>query len=101
MLDLALVRSDPDRVRRSARRRGQTETFVDRVLELDASRRKTLTSVEMLKAEKNELSAAIAKAADRAAEAARLRPQIAELDRHIVAAGSELPAYDEEIAALL
>jgi seryl-tRNA synthetase len=101
MLDLALVRTDPDRVRISARRRGQSDAFVDRVLELDVERRKTIALVESLKAEKNAVTAAIGKAADRAAEAASRKPQIAELDAKIVAAGEHLPGFDEQIDALL
>jgi seryl-tRNA synthetase len=101
MLDLALLRTDPERVRVSARRRGQSDAFVDRVLELDVERRKAIASVESLKAEKNAVTAAIAKAADRPAEAARRRPEIAALDERIAAAGDGLPSYDERIDALL
>lgn len=88
-------------MRISARRRGQSDAFVDRALELDGQRRRALTNVESLKAEKNGLTAAIAKAADRAAEAKRIKPQIAELDERIAAAGEKLPRYDEQMDALL
>jgi seryl-tRNA synthetase len=101
MLDLNLVRNDPERVRISARRRGQSDTFVDRILELDGQRRAALTSAETLKAEKNALTASISKAADRGAEAARLKPEIAALDARIVAARETLPALDEQMNALL
>jgi seryl-tRNA synthetase len=101
MLDLNLLRSDPERVRISARRRGQSTVFVDRVLELDAERRAALTSAEGLKAEKNALTGSISKAADRAAEAARLKPEIAALDARILAAGEKLPELDEQMNALL
>jgi seryl-tRNA synthetase len=101
MLELALLRTDPERVRSSARRRGQSDAFVDRVLELDVQRRAAIAAVEALKAEKNGISSAIGKAADRAAEAALRKPQLAELDARIVAASADLPAYDEQIDALL
>jgi seryl-tRNA synthetase len=101
MLDLNLLRSDPERVRISARRRGQSDAFVDRVLHLDGERRAALTSAETLKAEKNALTASISKAADRGAEAARLKPEIAALDARIAAAGEQLPAFDEQMNALL
>jgi seryl-tRNA synthetase len=101
MLDLNLVRSDPDRVRIAVRRRGQSETFVDDVLALDAERRTALTAAESLKAEKNGLTAQISKASDRAAEAARLKPEIAALDARIVAASESLPAFDEKMTQLL
>jgi seryl-tRNA synthetase len=101
MLDLNLLRSDPERVRISAQRRGQSAAFVDTVLALDTQRRAALTTAEGLKAEKNGLTESISKAADRGAEAARLRPEIAALDTRIAAAGAELPALDEQINALL
>jgi seryl-tRNA synthetase len=101
MLDLTLLRGDPERVRISARRRGQSDAFVDRVLELDGERRKALTTAEALKAEKNALTASIARAPDRAAAAARLKGEIAALDARIAAASERLPALDEQINAEL
>jgi seryl-tRNA synthetase len=101
MLDLNLLRSDPERVRISARRRGQSDAFVDRILELDAERRAALTNAESLKAEKNALTASISKAADRGAEAARLKPDIAALDARIAAAAEKLPEFDERMNGLL
>src|SRR5450631_3877799 len=59
MLDIALIRRDPERVRDSVRRRGQDPAFIDRVTDLDAAWRRALGAVEALKAEKNALTAAI------------------------------------------
>jgi seryl-tRNA synthetase len=101
VLNLELLRRDPDRVRISARRRGNSAEFVDRILRLDAQRRAAITTAETLKAEKNALSAQIASAADKKAAAAELRPRIAELDARIRTAGDGLPAYDREIEAEL
>ena len=101
MLDLTLVRTDPERVRISARRRGQSAAFVDTILALDEERRAALTLAESLKAAKNALTASISKAADRGAEAARLKPEIAALDARIADAGAQLPGFDEQMNALL
>ena len=90
MLDIALIRRDPDRVRRSANRRGNDPSFVDEVLLLDAQYRRALTDVETLKAQKNAFSAQIAHAADKAATAKALRPQIDDLSKRIEAAQSEV-----------
>jgi seryl-tRNA synthetase len=79
MLDIALVRRDPDVVRASAQRRGIDTSFVDDVLRLDAEYRSALAETERLKAEKNRLSAQIGKAADKAAAARELRPQLDEI----------------------
>jgi seryl-tRNA synthetase len=101
MIDLLLLRRDPDLVRRSAVRRRTDPSFVDRVLELDEHLRAAQTSVESLKAEKNALTSSIGKATDRAAEAARLRPQIAALDERIAQAGTLLPELESQRDAIL
>jgi len=85
MLDIVVVRRDPDRVRRSARRRGQDPSFVDEVLRLDTEYRSALTAVEATKAEKNRLSAEIGKAADKAAAARDLRPKLDEIATAVAA----------------
>ena len=82
-------------------RRGIATEFVDRVLALDLERRRALTTVEQLKAAKNDLSAQIAKAGDKKAAAAEFRPRIAELDASIAGAGSEIPRLEGEISAAL
>src|SRR5204863_7788866 len=90
-----------ERIRTIASRRTGEARFVDEALALDAQRRAALTAVEQHKAEKNALSASVAKAADRAAEAQRLRPQIAELDARVTQAGATIPELEQRIEALL
>jgi len=85
MLDIVVVRRDPDRVRRSARRRGQDPSFVDEILRLDTEYRSALTAVEAAKAEKNRLSAEIGKAADKAAAARDLRPKLEGIAKAVAA----------------
>jgi seryl-tRNA synthetase len=85
VLDIVVVRRDPDRVRRSARRRGLDPSFVDDLLRYDAEHRWALTAVERAKAEKNQLSAEIGKAPDKAGAARELRPRIDALSRDIAA----------------
>ena len=97
MLNLDLLRREPDHVRAASRRRGIGSEFVDRIVELDRERRAAITSAESLKAEKNALTARIAKAADKKAAAAELRPRIAELDQGIAEAGKGIPVLDERI----
>ncbi|HTV93091.1 MAG TPA: serine--tRNA ligase [Verrucomicrobiae bacterium] len=92
MLDIALVRRDPDRVRQSAQRRGIDVSFVDEILRLDAQYRSTLAEAERLRAEKNRLSAQIGKAADKAAAAQELRPQLDAIAASIAVADEESKA---------
>jgi seryl-tRNA synthetase len=101
MLDLMLIRKDPERVRRAAARRPGGGAFVDEVLDLDGKLRAAITSAEQLKAEKNALTSQISKATDRAAEAQRLKPKIAELDPRIAAAGEQIPELEHQIERIL
>jgi seryl-tRNA synthetase len=101
VLDLNLLRREPDHVRIAARRRGHSGEFVDRVLALDAERRKTIASVEALKAEKNSLTAQIAKSPDKKAAAAELRATLVALDARIKSDGERLPWFEEQIGTVL
>jgi seryl-tRNA synthetase len=101
MLDLTVLRRDPERVRRAAGRRGQAATFVDEVLDIDRELRAALTSVETLKAQKNALTDSISKASDRKSEAERLRPEIAALDAQIAAEAERAPELQTKIDARL
>lgn len=76
MLDIVVVRRDPDRVRRSVRRRGLDPSFVDEILRLDAEYRSALADLERLKAAKNSLSGQIARSQDKAAATRELRPEL-------------------------
>ena len=59
MLDLKLVREDPEAVRAALARRGAADA-VDQLLELDARRRELLPQVEGQRAEQNRAGQAIA-----------------------------------------
>jgi seryl-tRNA synthetase len=83
MLDIALIRRDPDRIRRALRRRGLDGSVLDELLRYDEEYRSALTVVERTKAEKNRFSSAISEATDRAAAARELRPAIAQLSKTI------------------
>jgi seryl-tRNA synthetase len=85
MLDIALVRRDPDRVRRSLSRRGADPSIVDEFLRCDEEYRSALTAAERAKAEKNRLSATIGLANDKAAAARDVRPQLDALSAEIAA----------------
>lgn len=98
MLDIVLVRRDPERVRRSAERRGLDASFVDRVLQLDAEYRSALADAERAKAEKNVLSAEIGKAADKAAAARALRAPLDALAERIAAGEARAKSLSPDAA---
>ncbi len=72
MLDINLIREQPDLVRKALSDRQMDPAAVDRILELDARRRVLLTEVEALKAERNAGSMLISRMKD----AARRQVQI-------------------------
>lgn len=61
MLDLALFRTDPDRIRADLKKRNMDAGKVESVTELDASNRELLKKVEAARAEKNAANEKIAK----------------------------------------
>jgi len=89
MLDVRYIREHPDDVARALETRGGAE-FVQRLLALDAERRRRVTAVEALKAERNKVTGQIAQAKRRGEspteEMARMRKlgdEIKELDAAI------------------
>ena len=89
MLDVRYIREHPDDVARALETRGGAES-VQRLLALDAERRRRVTAVEALKAERNKVTAEIAQAKRRGEspteEMARMRKlgdEIKELDAAI------------------
>jgi seryl-tRNA synthetase len=62
VIDLNLLRENPDAVKASQRARGRDEKIVDQAVELDAMRRKALADFESLRAEQNAHSKLVATA---------------------------------------
>ena len=100
MLDLRLIRTDPERVREAVRRRG-ADVPLERLIEADKAWRAKLSEVEKLKAERNEASAAIGalkRAGQDASEAIARMKSVAERIKQLDA---EVAALEEEIQGLL
>ena len=62
MLDIKLLRDDPDRVRASQRARGEDEGVVDAILAADERRRSSLTEFERVRAEQKSMGKQVAQA---------------------------------------
>jgi seryl-tRNA synthetase len=62
VIDLNLLRENPEAIKASQRARGRDEKIVDQVVELDAKRRKALADFESLRAEQNAHSKLVATA---------------------------------------
>jgi len=89
MIDLNLIRSNPDFVREALRRRAMNSSVVDDVLTLDVKRRTIITEVEGLKAERNRVSKEIGKQKDQEARQLKItamreaRNKISHLDEEL------------------
>ena len=72
MLDINLIRENPDLVRKSIEDRQMESGLVDVVLDLDIRRRELLSEVEVLKAERNSVSKEIGQMKDAASREAKI-----------------------------
>ena len=112
MLDLKLIREDPEGVKAALARRRVPAEAVDEVLELDRRRRELLPEREALQAEQNRANEAIAEAkrgggdASGAIEEMRgvaarvkeIQAQVAEVEKRLEAARASLPNPPAESA---
>ncbi len=62
MIDLKLLRDNPDAVRESQRKRGEDPTLVDRLLSADTARRTAIARADSLRADQKIVSKAVGKA---------------------------------------
>lgn len=99
MLDLNLIRENPDLIRTALRNRQMDASPVDDILQLDEKRRALLTEVEKLKAERNAVSKEIGKMKD-AAEREKKISEMREVGDKISALDKEVAAVEAELTAL-
>ncbi|MBU3866817.1 serine--tRNA ligase [Streptomyces sp. 4503] len=99
MIDLRLLREDPDRVRASQRARGEDVGIVDALLTADERRRSSSVRFDELRAEQKALGKLIPKAAGD--EKAELLKKAGELSAAVKAADAEQDAAAEETQQLL
>ena len=104
MLDINIIREQPDVVRKALADRQDNPEPVDQILELDRQRRQTIQEAESLKAERNAVSKEIGKAKDPAERQAKIEAmrsvgeRISQLDetlRQIEAAECHSRRYPE------
>ena len=99
MLDMNLIREQPDLVRVSLQNRQIDPAPVDTILQLDERRRTILTEVEAFKAERNNVSKEIGRMADPAARQAKIEAMRAVGDK-ISALDKELSEVEEELRSI-
>ena len=96
MLDMTLIREQPELVRKALRDRQMDASPVDAILALDERRRGMLTEVEALKAERNTVSREIGQMKDAASRQSKIEAmrlvgdKIAALDKQVAEVEQEL-----------
>jgi seryl-tRNA synthetase len=90
MLDINLIREQPDLVRKSLRDRQMDESPVESILKLDERRRAILSDVEALKAERNTVSKEIGGIKDKESRTPKIEAM------RVV--GEKINAFDSELA---
>jgi seryl-tRNA synthetase len=99
MLDLKLIRSDPERVKTALARRGAAEQ-VDELLALDARRRELLPEIEGAQAERRTLSKRIGEAKQRGENAEHEMRAVQELKEKIESGKAELEQVEADLDRL-
>jgi seryl-tRNA synthetase len=100
VLDLKLIREQPEAVARALADKGGAE-LIDEILRLDVERRRLLKEAEELKALRNRASEAIGQAKRRGEDASAEQARMREVGDRIKALDVELKAVDETIESLL
>ena len=96
MLDLKLIRSEPERVKAALARRGAAER-VDELLALDARRRELLPEIENAQAERKSLSKQIGEAKQRGEDAEGPMAEVQRLKERIESGKAELERVESEL----
>lgn len=99
MIDPALLRDDPDRVRRSQIARGEPADTVDAALAADRDRRAAISAFEQLRAEQNQLSKTVAQAPK--ADKPGLLAAAKNLSDRVKAAQQAVAAAEQDAAAAM
>ena len=100
MLDMRLIRENPEAVERALVDRGGAE-LIRPLLALDAERRRLVHESEELKALRNKVSEAIGQAKRRGEDASAEQARMREVGERIATLDGEVKAVDEVIQALL
>jgi seryl-tRNA synthetase len=100
MLDINIIREQPDLVRKSLSDRQMETSPVDQILELDQQRRQTIQQGESLKAERNLVSKQISKAKDPAERQAKIEA-MRQVGEHISQLDEALRNIEDELNAIL
>lgn len=100
MIDIKLIRSEPDKVRKSLGKRGK-EIRLEELLEIDRIRREKLYQCEQLRAEQNRTGETIAQKKRQKENVDDLLNSMSQIKQNIAQLEEELKSYDEQLEQIL
>ncbi|MCK7486689.1 MAG: serine--tRNA ligase [Bacillus subtilis] len=101
MLDIKLIRENPDRIVELLNRRNGDFSYVYGIVEKDKTRREAIAQVELLKAKKNEVSKQIGLAKRQGLDIAPIQATVESIGEDIKRLDAQITLLDEEIKQLL
>ncbi|MGV9598717.1 serine--tRNA ligase [Streptosporangium sandarakinum] len=99
MIDLRTLREDPDRLRASQRARGEDDSVVEKLLDLDERRRGALSRFEALRAEQKSIGKSVSRASGE--EKTALLDRAKDLSAQVKSAEAEAEKLAGELEELL
>ena len=100
MLEIKLIREQPQVVKEALQKRQMKKTIVDQILAIDTDRRKILVEVETLKAERNSVSKEISQSKNPKERETKISA-MREVGERIAALDEKVHLVDEELNKLL
>ena len=102
MIDIKLIRENPEIVKRSLKKRNaDCDASIDRILELDVSRRNIISTSESDRAEQNKASKEIPQIKKSGGDASKIIARMNALKEKIREADAELKSIEDELDALM
>jgi len=102
MLDIRLLREDPEAIRKQVRARGgDAWTLIDEILECDEKRRSSETEKQSLQSDRNRISKQIGELKKAGEDSSGIEAEVREIGARIKEIGEESAAAEERQRALL
>ncbi len=100
MLDIKLIRENPELVKQGIENKNEKHNTVDEILTLDSKKRAILTEVEEKKSKKNKVSAEVGKLKKAGENADEIIAEMKQLGEDIKNLDAEVKTVDEELTKL-
>lgn len=102
MIDIKLIRSNPDAIKAGAKKRNyDADKIVDDILSIDTKRREITTKVEAMRAEQNAASKQIPQIKKQGGDVSELMAKMKALSTQVKELGADLEKIEEEQKTLL